>query len=350
MIRFENEIIREIQHSWHEFNISIFGKSLRLPSFKTHLGKSRLGYWSRQDRMISLSIDFIQSESWYRVLSVLKHEMLHQFIDESMGYEGAEPHGPIFQSLCKKFQIESFEEVGLSAYPETSPILEKIKKLLSLAESPNVHEAENAMKLANQMMLKWNVQHLERESKRDFMFHHLGRPGRITLPLKMLSQILRDFFFVEVLWVNSFNAETGKSGKVLEICGKKENIEISEYVYDYLIFVSAKYWTAYKNQYRGAHKGNYIYGLYLGFYEKLDEQNRSAEEKNELVWLGDPLLHEYFKKKHPRVRKLSSSSMKLDEMSFDAGKKQGQKIVIRKGVTKSSSPQTIQSGMKGLLS
>ena len=352
---YENAALKTISFQWEEYNRSIFGKSLRRPSFQFHEGRSRLGYWNLKHRVISLSRDILTSEPWYRIVAVLKHEMLHQFIEESMGADQVPPHGEIFQSMRKKFNIEEFEDVGLSRADQNhkqtqSNILEKIRKLLSLAQSEELGEAQNAMKMANQLMLKWNIEQNQLKEQRAYHIRQLGKPGRIMLVHKMLSAIIRDFFFVETIWVHSYDIAKQKWGRVLEITGQKENAELSEYVYHYLLNLSEQLWKIHRKTNK-AHRGNFLYGIMLGFYEKLQSENDIQTNNHQaLVWHGDPWLREYFENRHPRRGSLQSSKMSLHTDSLKAGKAQGKNIVINKGIDGRSQRNSLENkGLKGFL-
>jgi hypothetical protein len=331
-IEYSNAALREISQQWHHFNLTLFAKTLKVPTLNLHKGESRLGYWAKRERIISISEDTILTKPWYKVLMVLQHEMAHQFIDEVMNCPESQPHGELFKSVCTKFGIEQEDETEIQQLAKESPVIDKIRKLLSLAQSSNVNEAENAMKLANELMLKWNVKHIVQSKKRKFKYIQLGLPGNVSLLKKMISQILTDFFFVETIWVNSYNANSMKNGRVLEVCGNSENLEIASYVYDYLNTVAQIQWSEYKIMNKGANRSNYQYGLMLGFHEKLKDQQEINHEEKSLIWMGDPLLDEYFRKRHPRVRKMGSSSLRRHEQSLNDGLTDGKKIVISKGI------------------
>jgi hypothetical protein len=354
MSEYLNVAIKTLALQWDVFNREIFGRSLKRPGFQLHSGRSRLGFWDAKKRLISISEDILNEEPWYRTLAVLKHEMLHQFIEESMGAQQVPPHGELFQSMRKKFSIEEFEDIGLSTgqYEDKhSAIIEKIRKLLRLAESEALGEAQNAMKMANQLMLKWNIEQNQLQERRAYQVRQLGKPGRIMLVHKMLSAIVRDFFFVETIWVQSYDVKKDKWGRVLEITGQKENVELAEYVYHYLLNLSEQLWEKHKSSNKG-HRGNFLYGIMLGFYEKLEEEVRTDQvEDQALVWHGDPWLREFFEKRHPRRGQLQSSKMSLDSESLKAGKSQGRNIVINKGIKTNTGQKALENkGLKGYLS
>jgi len=75
----------------------------------------------------------------------LKHEMAHQFVHEVLGEQEA-PHGPAFRATCARLGID--QRAGGLPQPAQSAdqrrLLERVHKLLALAQSDNQHEAEAA--------------------------------------------------------------------------------------------------------------------------------------------------------------------------------------------------------------
>src|SRR4029077_4252276 len=115
-------------------------------------------------------------------------------------------------------------------------VIERVARLLALAESPNQHEAEAAMAAAQRLMLKYNVE-LQQHAcgARRYGFKHLGEPsGRVGESERILASILAKHFFVEVIWVPVYRPTEGKRGSVLEICGAPENLEMAEYAHAFL--------------------------------------------------------------------------------------------------------------------
>ena len=167
-----------------------------------------------------------------------------------MGAGDVPPHGKMFQHMQRKLGIEEYETVGLNNKRGAgdSALIEKIRKLLNLAQSDQLHEAQNAMNMANHLMKKWNIEQIQLKEKKHYHLRELGEPGRVLLVHKMLSAILRDFFFVETIWVQSYHVKKMKWGRVLEVSGLKENVEMAEYVYHYLLNLSEVLWKCHKRR------------------------------------------------------------------------------------------------------
>lgn len=327
--------LQELKSSWARINREVFGRSLKTPQLSTHRAESKLGHWDGRLRVISLSEKLLRDEPWIRIEAVLKHEMLHQFVHETMGGSNLPPHGKMFQDLRRKFGIEEYEEVGLQPRddgPEEAPILSKVRKLLALAQSDEIHEAEAAVSKANALILKWNLDQTDLREKRNHEVRHLGRPGRMLLHLKMIGTLIRDFFFVETIWVMTYDVQKKKHGRVLEIMGLPENVELAAYAYDFILNIGELQFRQHKKERGRGNRHNYLYGLVCGFYEKCQTERESQAEKG-LIWTGESWLNELMRKRHPRTRAVSSSRSNLDYDSFQAGKKDGQKLILKKGVS-----------------
>lgn len=339
-IALENLALREIGRVYEEFNQTWFAGSLRRPLFLLHDGVSLWGAWRRDERSISLSRGLLREHAWCRVLGVLKHEMTHQYIQEVLGMEDSSDHGPLFRRLCREKQIESLGELGLGEDSKDSDprVIDKVHKLLSLAGSSNRHEAEVAMQKANEIMLRYNLDLLNSDRDRGFQVVQLGRPGRVGACAKLISVILQEFFFVETLWVAVYDVARARRGRVLEILGTPENLEIAGYVHDYLNHCLEASWRDHSRKHPEASGSNYRYGLLLGFYEKLDGQREQRRASStELVWSGDPELDRMFRRRHPRVRRMANSSMQLERESLDAGRRDGRQLRLNKGMYESRS-------------
>jgi hypothetical protein len=342
-----------LQQEWANINRNTFGRCLKPAVLNLHTGESKLGYWDRRHGTISLLSSLVMEQPWLKVVAVLKHEMLHQFIDEQMELGDTPPHGKLFQTLSKQFNIEEYEEVGLAPKGEGSTeeqqrslILDKVQKLLSLAQSQEIHEAEAAMGRANALMLKWNLDQRDLDQKRQHAVRHLGRPGKVYLHLKMLACLLRDYFFVDVIWVQSLDPQRCRQGRVLEVIGRPENVDLAEYVYHFILNVGEQHWKNHRRNTGVGSRMNYLYGLICGFYDKCRLEREQSEQDRALIWSGEAWLDEVMRRRHPRVRSMSKSTARLDQGSYDAGRKQGQSLILRKGVKADKGKTGLNSGAR----
>ncbi len=339
----EAAALRELSRAWHHINGNAFRFALRPPLFELRDGEQRLGHWSFAHRTIALSRRLVFHEPWGAVLEVLKHEMAHQYAHEVLGATDEVAHGPAFRSVCERMGIDA-AAAGLptpGAEPQGGPrakVLQRVAHLLALAESQNAHEAEAAMKAARRLMLRHNLDAAATSrgefETRPYSFRHLGRPtGRIQEHERVLAAILAEHFFVEAIWVPSYRAGEGKRASVLEVCGSDTNLELAAYVYDFVLRSAEACWREHKRERKlasNAERGAFLAGLTRGFDEKLREGER-ANASEGLVWVGDPQLGAYFRRRHPYVRHVRYQGKGPSE-AFSHGRERGRKLVLHRPV------------------
>jgi hypothetical protein len=198
----ERALTRELANAWRVLNATHFKAALRAPTFALVPSNAQLGRWVPATRTLEISRPLVLSSPWGVVVEVLKHEMAHQYAYEVLGAHDETAHGPAFRKVCERYGIDA-SATGLpstpgpaardpaSAGPEQR-MIERIAKLLALAESPNVHEAEAAMAAAQRLMLKHNLEvRAGAHPATSYAFKHVGRPtGRTTEGERILAMIL----------------------------------------------------------------------------------------------------------------------------------------------------------------
>ena len=235
----EAALVRELRATWWQLNESFFRDALRPPTMHLVLGRHNLGRWMPATRTIEMSRPLLLERAWGVVVEVLKHEMAHQYVHEVLGETDQAPHGRAFQEACARLGVDArasgVPEVQATAAEDR--VVERIARLLALAESPNRHEAEAAMAVAQRLMLKHNLD-ASRDRKgaaRDYAFLHLGEPtGRVAEHERLVAMILGKYFFVEAIWIPVYRPLAGKRGSVLELCGTSANLAIADYVHGFL--------------------------------------------------------------------------------------------------------------------
>ena len=155
-VELERASLRALQQVYDELNRSLFKSRLQQPPLMFVDGHQRLGLWCADPRHIELARELLLQQGWGTLVEVLKHEMAHQFVEEVLEVVGEGPHGSEFRRVCQERSIDA-RAAGLpTANPlaeERQRVLSRIAKLLSLAQSSNLHEAETAMSVAQRLML-----------------------------------------------------------------------------------------------------------------------------------------------------------------------------------------------------
>ena len=333
----EAALVRELKAEWKHLNHSYFKGALRPPSLELVESATRLGRWDKETRTIEIARRMVLSEGWGVVVEVLKHEMAHQYVHEHVGEVFETAHGPAFRDVCRRLGIDGTAS-GLPRVPGENRaeerIVERVARLLALAESPNAHEAEAAATAAQRLMLKYNLEVHRDAGTRGYAYAHVGKPsGRIGESERMLAMLLGRHFFVEVIWVPVYRALDGKRGSVLEMCGTPANLAVAEYVHAYLTETSEQLWREHRKALElGSNRDRRVYlaGVMAGFAEKLARQAVKHKEEG-LVWVKDADLGHFFRRRHPHVRHVRHTGARKNE-AFAHGREAGKRIVLRKGV------------------
>lgn len=344
----EAAALRALRASWDDLNHTFFQSLLRAPTLGLIESSSVYARWVRGVRAIEVARHALTALGWGQLLEVLKHEMAHQYVDEVLGVHDETAHGPAFRRACEARGIDA-RATGDPAFapsPAEAQVLERIAKLLALAESPNEHEAQAAMNAAQRLMLKHNLDASRAQASRGYVFKHLGAPtGRIDEAATLLAAILRDHFFVETITVPVWRTREGKRGSVLEVCGSPENVAMAEYVHSFLNHTADALWTLHKRKHRirgDRDRRQFRAGVMLGFWEKLKGEARSNAEKG-LVWVGDPALKSYLRTRYPRIRSVARGGGARGE-AHAQGRAQGRELVLRKGVEGATASRGLQLG------
>jgi predicted SprT family Zn-dependent metalloprotease len=335
-------VLREVQKAYHSINESLFAGSLRPPTLEWARDQRHLGVWSQTNRTIQLSAQ-LAGGPWGILVEVLKHEMAHQFVSEVLQAETEAPHGSVFRRVCEERGIDpSAQGMPRSSTEFDTPgsrVLERIARLLSLAGSDNHHEAEAAMAAARRLMLKHNIEEPPLPHS-GYSFRHLGKPTqRRQAWQRTLANILAEYFFVEVIIVPVFDVSNGKSASVVEICGTPENLEVASYAHDFLERAADELWRNRKKS-LGSESGGrnaFLLGVMTGFRKKL-ALGRDKDQAEGLLWLGDPHLGQYFRRRHPFIRSVSGRGVRKDG-AFEAGQEAGGGLVLRRGIAEGPSGQ-----------
>jgi hypothetical protein len=335
----EAALLHELREQYRLLTSTYFKSSLKLPQFELVPSRARLGRWVPSTRTIELSRPLVLEQPWGVVVEVLKHEMAHQYVREVLGETDETAHGPRFRAVCERLGIDG-AATGMpdAPSPEKSELArrvgERIARLLALAESPNVHEAEAAMAAAQKLLLKHNIELRDARAAQGYVWKHLGKPtGRTTEAERILSLLIGKHFFVEAIWIPVYRAREGKRGSVLEICGSPENVEIAEYVHGYLVTTAERLWREHKTTLgiRGDRdRRTFLAGVMTGMSDKLGREAKKSAEAG-LVWVADGDLSKYFKTRHPHVRNVRYAGQRRSE-AYTYGREAGENIVIHKGM------------------
>lgn len=333
----EAALVRELATAYDNENWSRFGSRLVRPLFALSGSEVRLGRWLPLTRTIELSRTLLLDRPWPDVVSVLQHEMAHQFVDEVLRIHDETSHGETFRTVCARLGIDA-AAVGApaaptGAIPAPDRVLERVRKLLALAGSPNLHEAEIAMQRAHELMLRHNIEAASATAARDFEIRYLGDPLRRTNAVEAaIMVLLSECFFVRVIRVPIYLPRLGKRGALYELTGTAANLELALHVHAFLRGTADRLWAANRADARvrsGRDRLAYQTGVIRGFHDKLRAE-RSQLAGTGLVWRGDARLDAFYRQRNPRIA-TQRSAAPVNHAHL-AGREAGQHVILNRPI------------------
>ncbi len=325
---------------------------LRRPLFRLADTPGRLGQWDAAKREICLNRTLACTHPWDEVRDVLRHEMAHQLAQTLLASDGQPPHGPAFRQACLMLRADPAASTArrplyerLAAYNarENNPRHARIRKLLALAQSGNVHEAEAAMLKAHELMARHHITTLKSDPERVFVSLFLGRPAlRHFKEAYVLANLIQDFYFVQGIWVPAFVVAKGKMGRVLEISGTPANTAQAGYVFDFVKAYIDRRWREMTTDQRLTRyqQSDFAVGVIEGLRHKLEKQERSRERPAEraLVRRSDPRLSTYLRHRYPHTRRIQRGGGRRDADLYHEGRQVGETMILHRGIAHTPKP------------
>ena len=296
--------LKRLRHEWDRINWA-WDLGLRAPDLALHAGGRRLGLWKREDRVISLREDHLADNAWPAVVDTLKHEVAHQFVDEALG--GGAPHGGAFKDTCRRLGIDGGAR-GPAGPPQDDARVRRIRKLLALADGRgDEHEAQSALAHARRLLLEYNLDVLDLDRPPGYTARVLPPlQPRIRAWRRRLGGVLTEYFFVDAIWMPSYDAREDREMWGLEVAGTAVNVDLAEYVWEFVARQGDRLWKDWRREagpQRPYARLQYLDGVVEGVAGRLASERAPADTDQALVWTGDPRLQEWFGRRHPRVRR-----------------------------------------------
>lgn len=294
-----------------------------------------IGHFNAPYLQIALNRKLIYLAKDSVVRDILKHEIAHYLT--FIQYKEVKPHGAEFHEVCARFGFpKEVSEATMNLLESnlakegdihSERIVEKVKKLLSLAQSSNAHEAEIATMKANELLLRHNLDYLKDRTEPIYMDRLLMRKRKDT-KLTAIYGILKHFIVKPVI-------SQGKESCCLEVSGSLTNVKLAGYVANFLDMELDSMWeqTKKENAFSGLQaKNSFFIGVAEGFNAKMtmSKHNYSDADKKALMVVEQKLEIDT----QSIYRRLSSSRSghQTDYEASAAGHQKGLSLTIRNAV------------------
>jgi hypothetical protein len=225
-------------------------------------------------------------------------------------------------------------------------MVEKIQKLLALANSENEHEAKTAASMAQSLLTKYNLTMTDVESEPDdskYASEFVETDRQRQDPAwKFVQSLLREFFFVEIVQTKKrveIVEDFWKSSKVVHcyvMFGQPHNVAIAKYVRDFLMRSFVDLFAQYRKQ-TGASAGSrssYYLGLFKGIHEQLKKTKQSVEAETGLVVVEDSDLNKFIEDSlSGKIKTVPQKHVaNTNPQALNAGYEKGKNLSIARGL------------------
>jgi hypothetical protein len=164
----------------------------------------------------------------------------------------------------------------------------------------------------------------------EFYIHRLLTSKRKDAKISTIYDILKHFMVKPIL-------SYGKNEVCIEVTGHKLNIELAEYVSEFLDRELDRLWDEYKKEHKlkGLKaKNSFFYGLAHGYNQKMNKVEYSSAERNALIQINNK-LDQAVDRIYRRLGSSYSQSSR-DNNSYQLGKSAGKNLNINKGLKNKS--------------
>jgi hypothetical protein len=305
-----------------------------------------LGRYEHSTLSIAINKGLVNRGGREVLLNLLRHELVHYLCAIDHGVY-IDPHGPEFQQMCKRFgygpevakaTIEDSAIDMIKLDDERSRLLQKVQKLMKLGESQNPHEATLATLKANDLLIKYNLDHHELHAQTELEVYRARvlEFKRRSAKTDAIIDILRPLS-VEALYAQ------GPTGCAIEVIGARVNVELADYTAKYLnseleLLLDRARKTD-PNLSGLTARNSFFKGVAKGFSEALEKQNDQHFTSTELE-LRKQRLQEQVALFYPRLGRVTHQSQ-TDLKALRQGMQAGEKLSFRPGLKPESSTKLL---------
>lgn len=224
-------------------------------------------------------------------------------------------------------------------------VLDKIRKLLALAQSPNENEAAVALAMAQELMFRYNIDNidLEKDSTEDiieidFKISHQAEESS----LRFVYWLGKAFFVKPILIKRNIGQDKIKFERFIRFIGKQADVAAATFIFSYMISILDNKGKEYTKKIKI--RKDYDFGFVTAVckkLEKIEEDKRNStiytvnEAKNEsaLILSSRSLIESFIKDKYgDKLNDGKQQDVEFDLDAFRDGYVEGEKHGIFVGV------------------
>lgn len=233
--------------------------------------------------------------------------------------------------------------------PKYLKVLDKIRKLLALAQSPNENEAALALSRAKELMLRYNIDNMDLENDSvediieiDFKISHQHEESS----LRFVYWLGKAFLVKPILIKRNIGEDKIKFEKFIRFIGKQADVAVSTFVFSYMmniLDIKSKEYSK-KKQIRK----DFDLGFITAICKKLEQIEESRisgmtfhdeHPENALVVSSNALIESFIKEKYnDKINEGKQTEVEFDPNAFHDGFVQGEKQGIFAGVENKPKP------------
>ncbi len=296
---------------------------------------NELGHFNGPYLQIGLNKKLMYQAKDSVLRDILRHELAHYLT--YIKYGEVASHGSEFKEVCRHYGFPSevsAATIDLAKANETKEgdlaserVLEKVKKLLQLAQSSNVHEAELATIKANELLLRHNLDKVNETDEIIYLDRVLIQ-SRKDAKLTAIYEIIRHFVVKPVI---SF----GKNSCALEVSGSLTNVRLARYVAEFLSHELDHLWKITQSEHKLSGlraKNSFFLGVAKGFDLKMRQvKDQFTEQDKKALIVVERKLDIDTSKIYKRLSQ-SYSGARVDENAKNLGVLKGKNLTIRNAV------------------
>jgi len=189
---------------------------------------------------------------------------------------------------------------------QRNKVLDKVRKLFALGDSPNKEEAESAVAKAHELLVRHNLSMQDVDVKDKEFIEAMLFDDKANRPSwqRDLGLIVAHHFMVSFIGtIDSTRAiyvNSGNNAKSYKVVGTTVNVELALYTLNYLLGTYKSLADGFMKETKGIGsigdrvkmRNSFYLGLNLGLQEALKKQVKSEEERG-LVLVKDPDLEKH---------------------------------------------------------